>query len=201
MEWKIYPQRTQRMNKLALAVITATVSLVATASLAADVSRADNFFVNANVGNSHLSGSPISNKNASAYGINAGYRWADTYGVEAGYSFLGTAKHKVPADAFESRLRNRAITLGANGKYHFSDDIYLSARGGIARLNYSASNNKGMQSQIGRNGYYAGVGMGYDFSANFGAGLQYDNYRATSGRLFAGHANLSVLSANAEYRF
>jgi OmpA-OmpF porin, OOP family len=189
------------MNKLALAAISAAVSLVTTAALAADASYADNFFVNANAGNSHLSSAPLSNKNAPAYGINFGYRWADTFGVEAGYSLLGTAKNKLPTDAFEARLRTNAITLGVNGKYHFSDGIYLSARGGIARLNYNLSNSEGLQYQLGRNGYYAGLGMGYDFTPNFGMGVQYDNYRATSGKIFDGHANLGVLSANAEYRF
>jgi opacity protein-like surface antigen len=199
------------MKKLAIAALAVATSFSATAVLAGDANPNHAVFVNVTAGSSHFRGAPISDKNDQAYSLSAGYRWAVApsfgVGVEAGYALLGTVHDDGLFEGYigyNDRMRTNAITLGANLRYTFADNFYLSGRAGAARLKYDVNYRTGSLSdrvKVSRNGYYLGLGFGYDISRNIGVGVQYDNYRATNDQTFAKHANYGVISLNAEVRF
>jgi opacity protein-like surface antigen len=165
------------------------------------------FFVNGTVGHSYF-GSGQNSGSDTGYAINGGYRWAVTpnfaIGPEIGYNDLGNIRLK---NTFSSqpvvapgKASLHGWTVGANAKYGFASNWYASARAGL----YEWSG-QGMTRDItpvlkhrSSDGYYGGVGVGYDFNRNFGVGLDYDYYRAKKNDI---NLSTGVLGVNAEVRF
>jgi OOP family OmpA-OmpF porin/outer membrane immunogenic protein len=187
----------------AIALATAGLTAIPLTSHAADQSG---FFINGNVGESNLSKNPYDDSDT-GFGGNVGYRWAVApnvlLGVEGGYTDLGSFSVK-------DRLRGSGIpdaklkgwNLGANGHFNITDNWYVSGRAGFFRADVTGgfldSTGAVVRVDDNANKWYAGAGFGYDFSNNFGIGLNYDYYKADKNNL---DLNADLISVSAEYRF
>jgi OOP family OmpA-OmpF porin/outer membrane immunogenic protein len=187
----------------AIALATAGLAAIPLTSHAADQSG---WFINGNVGESNLS-KGVYDDDDTGFGANLGYRWAVApnvlLGIEGGYTDLGSFSTK-------NRYRGLGIpdaelkgwTLGANGHFNLTDNWYLSGRAGFFRADvkggyFDGAGNVVRVDDTG-NKWYAGAGFGYDFSNNFGIGLNYDYYKADKSHL---DLNGDLVSVSAEYRF
>lgn len=173
------------------------------------------FFINGNIGQSNLNKGAY-NDNDNGYGVNIGYRWAMSpsvaMGIEGGYTDLG--KFSVKSGFAGLGLPRATVdgwNLGVNGHFNITPNWYLSGRTGLFRADvkgvagpYATAGTPPITalSFIPVNGtankYYAGVGVGYDFSNNASIGVNYDYYKVNkSGMNF----NPYLVSVSAEFRF
>lgn len=201
-----------RNTALVLAIAAAFVAAPgfiqeAHAQDASSTSTDSGFFVNGNVGQSNIKHG-INSGNDTGYAVNGGYRWALSpnfaIGPEVGYNDLGNVKLK---NVFNSqpvvapgKASLHGWTVGANAHYNMTPNWYLSARGGLY-----AWSGEGLTSGINpvnrhnnSDGWYGGVGVGYDVSRSFGVGLGYDYYHANKSNL---NLTTDMVSAQAEFRF
>lgn len=208
------------MNKFLATAIAAALAAASTASLADTINGG--FFINGNLGQSNYRVSKLdwSDRSDTAEAVRFGYTWYNTvdFGVEGGYVNLGKFGYTTEGVDYRwsEAIKGRGLLLGVNGKYRFAGKWFVSARGGWLRsrvtesVNYEIINYfSGLTESSGRNsrssndnGWYAGAGVGYDFTPNFSLGVSYDNYhsKAHFGD-FNASANVAMYSAFAEYRF
>ena len=208
------------MNKITTVAFGAALAVASVSASAADGA----FFIHAGVGQAqyHVGhtdglGYRLDDKDT-ASALRFGYAWqvADgiDLGVEGGYTSLGklVAKYNDGTVFAKTDLATTGWMLGANGKYHFDRNWYVSARAGWFRseekikmfvgdatngitTDYDSADGKG-------NGWYGGVGAGYDFTPNFSLGLNYDNYHAKAKiEGVSDQGNLGSFMLSAEYRF
>ena len=207
------------MNKLLAAALGAAMIAASASAAAADNQGA--FFINAGVGQGqyHVGrtdglGYKLDDKDT-ASALRLGYAWrvANGFdlGVEGGYADLGklVAKYDDGTVFAKSDLAAKGWLLGANGKYRFDGNWYVSARAGWFRSeerlrafagdattsSYDSTSGNG-------DGWYGGVGVGYDFAPNFSMGLNYDNYHAKA-KLegVSNTGNVGTFMLSAEVRF
>ncbi|MGH8190558.1 MAG: outer membrane beta-barrel protein [Rhodanobacteraceae bacterium] len=165
------------------------------------------FFVNGSVGHSYF-GSGRNSGNDVGYAVNGGYRWAVApnfaIGPEIGYNDLGNVTLK---NVFNNnpvvapgKASLHGWTVGGNAKYNFTPNWYVSGRAGLYAWNGRGASNDLFPVSESRSadGYYGGVGVGYDFSRQFGVGVGYNYYRANKGDL---NLSTAVLGVNGEVRF
>ena len=186
---------------LAIALATTGLAALPLTSHAADQSG---FFINGNVGDSNVS-KGLYDDDDTGFGANLGYRWAVApnvlLGIEGGYTDLGSISPKkqfqVAPDAKIS-----GWNLGANGHFNITDNWYVSGRAGFFRADvkggYFDPEGAIVRVDDTANKWYAGAGFGYDFSNNFGIGLNYDYYKADKNNL---DLSADMISVSAEYRF
>jgi OOP family OmpA-OmpF porin len=181
------------MNKIFVTALALTIAAAAAHSSSA---RADGFFVDGRIGQSDFK----SSGKDTAFGINGGYRWG-AFGLEGGYTDLGSADAGggVNGMGAHSGIDLKGWTAGVNGHFNLNPNWYLSARAGVfhwkADIDLMASSRN---AEINGTDWYAGVGVGYDFSERVGVGLNYDRYRAgENGYDFGG----DTVSVNTEVRF
>jgi len=218
------------MKKILTVALGAALAIASVSAAAADANGA--FFVNAGVGQAqyHVGhtdglGYKLDDKDT-AGALRFGYAWkvgnGFDLGVESGYANLGklVAKYHAQSEDASVIVNEKADIeasgwmLGGNGKYTFSNEWFVSARAGWFRSTgdatyryeeiyadapdyseYASGNADG-------DGWYGGVGVGYNFARNFSLGLNYDNYhgKAETG-LGDVDANIGVYTLTAEYRF
>lgn len=166
-----------------------------------------NWFVDGSVGQAHLNNGPY-NDHPTTYAINGGYRWKVGQdlglGVDVGYNDLGNFKVKNAFNSNDVNLtsqRNalRGWTAGVNGKINVWQGLYFSGRAGVYGWKGQGYDNQSInRHDLDKVSYYAGTGVGYDFSEHFGLGLSYDYFHAKKD-----HVSLSTdtASVTAEYRF
>jgi OmpA-OmpF porin, OOP family len=213
------------MKSTAGLLLLATAGLFV-APLIGKAQTTDGAFVNGSVGNRSLDSGPVDDHDTS-YGVNAGYRWAISpetlIGVEAGYVDLGTYSTRIsivttplspigtpPGEPVISpgiaSTGMTAWSIGANGRYSLSPNWHVSARAGLLRASIETrvrTTEPGDSIELSRydvnaDGWYAGAGIGYDFSNNLSLGLNYDYYRTRkSGFTF----DPTAISLSGEYRF
>lgn len=210
------------MNKILTVALGAALAAASASAAAAGSSGA--FFINAGVGQSqyHVGhtdglGYKLEDKDT-AVAARFGYAWklgnGFDLGVEGGYADLGklVAKANDGVTFAKSDLSTKGWLLGGNGKYHFEKNWYLSARAGwyhaeqkarafVVDVESGETLGYGSADADG-DGWYGGVGVGYDFAPNFSMGLNYDNYHAkaeTDGVTDEG--SVGVFSLSAEFRF
>ncbi|MEI7036608.1 outer membrane beta-barrel protein [Fulvimonas yonginensis] len=213
------------MNKLLTAALGAALAVASASAAAADGNGNGNgaFFINAGVGQAqyHVGrtdglGYALDDKDT-AGALRFGYMWhasqAFDLGIEGGYVDLGkvTADYNDGTYVAHADLGATGWMLGINGKYGFASHWYVSARGGWLRskgdLKASAYDNSthqgGYLSGNGDgDGWYGGVGVGYDFAPSFSMGLNYDNYHAKAAQDGVSvHGNIGTYMVSAEYRF
>lgn len=184
----------------------------------------DGAFVNGNLGRAALDSGAIDDKETS-YGVNIGYRWAVSpgalIGFEAGYVDLGSSSFPAsitqlfpigtpptePTTYFGSGSRQLSgWTIGANGRFNLSPNWYIGGRAGFLRLSADTririNRPDGSvfkdRSDYHADGWYAGAGVGYDFSNHLSVGLNYDYYSASK---YGYRNNPDVISVSGEYRF
>ncbi len=189
---------------MAIALATAGLAALPPTSHAAD--NNSGFFINGNVGESNLSKGAYDDSDT-GFGANVGYRWAVApnvlLGVEGGYTDLGSFSPKNRYGGLglpDAELSG--WNLGANGHFNLTPNWYLSGRAGFFRgdLKGGYFDPAGTVVRVDdtANKWYAGAGFGYDFSNNFGIGLNYDYYKADKSNL---DLKADLISVNAEYRF
>ncbi|UGB46247.1 outer membrane beta-barrel protein [Frateuria edaphi] len=204
------------MNKYVLS-LSALILAGACSSAFAQDNRA--FFVNAAAGQAtyHVDDADgdnyAGNNSDSATSLRLGYLWHGPVdiGVEGGYVDLGQLKASLISGAVfeEATVHAKGWLLGAAGKYHFADQWFVSARGGWLRASSDVdfristpADSTSASSSVDGNGWYGGVGVGYDFSDNVSLGVNYDNYHVkaqTDG--VSADANVGTWMVTAEYRF
>ena len=166
-----------------------------------------NWFLSGSVGQSHLYQGPY-NDHPTTYAINGGYRWKVGQdmglGFEAGYNDLGNFKVKNAFNSNDVNLtdqRNalRGWTAGVNGRIDVYRGLYVSGRAGVYGWKGHGYNNQDInRHNLDKVDYYAGAGVGYDFSDHFGLGLSYDVYHAKKDGI---SLSTDTASLTAEYRF
>jgi opacity protein-like surface antigen len=211
------------MKKL-ISAVAVSAALLAPVTAAFAAQNDGGFFVRGNIGQSdyRVSGSEFSSNTDTGWDVGAGYRWATSsgmWGIDAGYVDLGQAnpnKNLLRNEGYDATVGGKAAThgwtIGGNYMYKFNDNWNIQARTGLAftttRLtinvdtpyeSYQARANNSDTS------WYVGVGVGYDFSRNFGVSLNYDfyglsyNFNNKFGRSTGDSS--SLLSLGAEFRF
>jgi OOP family OmpA-OmpF porin/outer membrane immunogenic protein len=188
----------------AIALATAGLAVASAPSHAADNNGAGGFFINGNIGESSLDHQGY-NDSDTGYMGNIGYRWAFTpgvaLGVEGGYTDLGKFSPKNGGDGLP-QASLKGWTLGVNGHFNLTPEWYLSGRTGIFHSDlkggYFSTPDTIVYVDDTANKFYAGGGVGYDFSNNFSLGLNYDYYKANKNGL---NLDPSLVSVSAEFRF
>jgi OmpA-OmpF porin, OOP family len=199
------------MKKLLLGIAVASavpVTCFAASTDTTNTDQLDNFYVAGNLGQTQYRTSyQISHRDSVFQNLRVGWRWNGIIGTELGYAYLGRRKNA--GDFGESSVNARAATLGLNAKYNFYDRWFLTAHGGYLR---SQRTNTATDYVIDRSsrytswndGWYGGVGLGYDVTPNVSLALNYDNYHLQyghSGDTFSDKVNVAAYSASVEYRF
>jgi OOP family OmpA-OmpF porin len=212
------------VRKVYLCIFSSLAAITATVPQAVMAQGLDGFFVNGAVGSSKTDANPFHNDaynrfddNSNAFDLNVGYRW-DWFGVELGYfdpsdyhTTLKVPFSSQPDEAFARTGHVHGLTAGVNVHYDFAPHWYVSGRVGAYRWHGSEDNYSGFN-DIGTGGpifthdtgshtdWYAGAGVGYDFTQHFGIGVAYDRYKAVS---HDDGIDLTsrMWSATAEYRF
>ncbi|TAM60400.1 MAG: porin family protein [Rhodanobacter sp.] len=197
------------MKKTLIALTLATAGLLTVPVAFAQNAPSGNggWFINGNVGRTSLNHGPYDNHDT-GYAINGGYRWSlapnFALGAEVGYNDLGNVH---PNNIFNSqpvvdrsKSQLHGWTAGVNGHFNLTPNWYLSARTGLySWTGHGLSNDiNPVRKSLDNNSYYAGVGMGYDFSNNVSLGLNYDHYDAKKQNVNLG---TNMVSVSAEYRF
>lgn len=177
------------------------------------------FFLNAGVGQAkyHVDeaagGNYAQDDSDTSAALRLGYLWhgAVDFGIETGYVDLGELKTSLISGAVleQARVNAKGWMLGATGRYHFADQWFVSARGGWLRgsgdLDYRVSTPVGSADGNGHadgDGWYGGVGVGYDVSPAFSFGLNYDRYHVEAKTDdVSADANVDTWMVTAEYRF
>jgi len=187
---------------LAIALATAGLAAIPLTSHAAD--NNSGFFINGNVGDSNVS-KGLYDDDDTGFGANVGYRWAVApnvlLGIEGGYTDLGSIS---PKKQFQTApdAEISGWNLGANGHFNITPNWYVSGRAGFFRADvkggYFDPSGALVRVDDNTNKWYAGAGFGYDFSNNFGIGLNYDYYKADKSNL---DLSADMISVSAEYRF
>lgn len=198
-----------KMKKTLLALAFTSAGLLAVPAVFAQSAptHTDGWFINGNVGQTSINHGAY-NDNDTGYGINGGYRWALSpavaLGAEVGYNDLGNIHAKnifnsqpVVAD---NKSQLHGWTAGVNGHFNVSPNWYVSARTGIyAWKGHGLSNDVNpVRKGLNDTSWYAGAGVGYDFSNNVSLGLNYDYYDAKKDRV---NLSTDMVSVSAEYRF
>lgn len=138
-----------------------------------------------------------------AFQIGGGYRWG-AFGVEGGYVSFNDFENEIAGLDVNAELDG--YTLGINGKSHFANQWYLSGRLGAFFWDADADtvfcttpgNCARVSGDDDGTDFYAGVGVGYDFSEQFSLGVAYDYFGADAADVTL---DTNVLSVTGEVRF
>lgn len=215
------------MQKVLLSA--AAAAALSLASFSASAVTQNGWFIGVNGGSSHYSVSHTSfdDKNDSAFGGVAGYRWVVdrpfSLGVELGYVDLGKEKASQDfrygnalEDHYRAEFKGQALLIGANGKWDLPHGFTITARLGVAhsRTKYnetyyyagyygSPSTTYQYRKDSNDNGIYAGLGFGYDFNENIGITATYDHYSLKADDITGDKrtVNVGVTGLAVEYRF
>ena len=191
----------------AIALASAGLLAVPAVSHAADANGdKDGFFVNGNIGQSTLSKGAYDD-NDTGYAGNIGYRWAlnpnFALGIEGGYTDLGKFGTKSSFDGVGlGQASVKGWTAGVNGHFNITPEWYVSGRAGLFRADIKGGYLDATATPVNiddtSSKYYAGAGVGYDFSNNFSVGVNYDYYKADKAGL---KFDPNLVSVSAEVRF
>ncbi|HEX7816503.1 outer membrane protein [Dyella sp.] len=184
----------------------ATLAAAALLPLIAHAAPLDNFFVAGNLGQTKLRSAGVDHNKSVFQNARFGWRWNGIVGPEMGYAYLG--RPKTSFDGGTISARTQAATLGVNARWDFTPSWFVTGHSGYARTRTTTQfNDVPSRSQSLRstnNGWYAGVGVGYNMTQHVSLGLNYDNYGVSMGRRSQGSAtntNIAAYSASLEYRF
>jgi OmpA-OmpF porin, OOP family len=197
----------KRISKVAAALALAVVS---SSAMAVD----GHFFVNGEAAGSSANISNLQDTNSTAGAVRLGYLWNGgpmTWGVEAGYVDLGKVSGSYSnndgyfPEQLHASITNRGELLGGNFKAHFGySGWFVSSRLGWFHSEVHARINNpyaSVSASANGNGFYAGVGFGYDFNKHVGIAVNYDNYQSNADGIYNRRFNTGVYGGTFEYRF
>ena len=202
------------MKKLLIIFAVASAIPMACAAASSDTTstdvtntdQLDNFYVAGNLGQTqYRTDYEISRHNSVFQNVRFGWRWDGLVGAEICYAYLG--RRKDAGEFGESSVNARAATVGANAKYDFYDGWFVTAHGGYLRsqrINTSTNYVLGDSDRYTSwdNGWYGGIGLGYDVTKNVSVALNYDNYHLQyTENAFHDKVNVAAYSGSIEYRF
>ena len=197
------------MNKTLLSAVLAVATLspfAAKADEADSSNQLNNFFVTGNLGQSNYRVGGLTDKSDVFQSVRFGWRWNNIVGAEAGFTSLGQAK--ISANNLTIGVQPKAVILGVNAKYDVYGPWFVSAHAGYLRSRTTGSVTYGnfhSSEKSWNNGWYGGVGVGYNVTDNVALALNYDNYHVKYGRGGSNqpqtNANVAAYSASVEYRF
>lgn len=199
------------MQTLKLAVLAAALASAATLAHAGDEGDS-RFFLNANAGGTHSFIDNLTSKNDVGYSISGGYRWQDMWGFEVGYVDLGKTKANNLYDdshvlAYNAELKVRGATVGANFKFDFARNWYVTAHGG-AFISQSKIREQSVfypdisaRAEAHNVNVYGGAGIGYNINEHVGIGLNVDSYLARAKGFIHGTNTIVMYTGSVEVRF
>ncbi|WP_266170898.1 outer membrane beta-barrel protein [Dyella subtropica] len=194
------------MNKTLLSAVLAVAALSPFAAKADEANQLNNFFVTGNLGQSNYRVGGLTDKSDVFQSVRFGWRWNNIVGAEAGFTSLGQGKYS--ANNVTVGVQPKAVILGVNAKYDFYGPWFVSGHAGYLRSRTTGSVTYGdsrMTEKSWNNGWYGGVGVGYNVTENVALAINYDNYHVKYGRGGSNqpqtNANVAAYSASVEYRF
>lgn len=196
------------------------VAFLAASILAPAVqAAAPQYFINVGAGSAHArlgqpSGTGYQRDGSDvASAIRVGVQWRGpvSWGVETGLIYLGkfSDSYSLPGANVYDQVRVSAGLLGVTATWRADTPWYLSARAGLlhgwldlhSQVKPPIYVVSGNGETVG-NGWYAGVGGGYDFSERFSVGVHYDFHHlnaSRNGMRMDGHVGTLMLQL--EYRY
>ncbi|MGH8111705.1 MAG: outer membrane beta-barrel protein [Rhodanobacteraceae bacterium] len=189
------------MKKTVLSIALGLATAVVASAAFAQSSQAG-WFVDANAGSAQWNMGQT-RTNEFSYSIDGGYLWklgsGSSLGPEIGYTDFGTPN----APFGTASLNAKAVTLGANYRFTFTNNNYLLARAGFMRARISAEPDSFVvfpgETTRRANGWYGGVGIGHNFSKSLAVDVTYNYYRLS--RINGERTHFAVPSAGLEFRF
>ena len=212
------------MRHLLIATAVAiSASFTSFAAFAADTSPAGGFIhlgAGQTIHDTALS-SYFDGKRTLGYDLFGGYRWEMGKGValgfEAGAAHLGASEQfrrgSASRPTVKSGLGANAWLAGANMKWAVGDDVSLTGRAGLARVNVRATSEvitgrlrSVSHARLSANTPYVGVGIGYALTEQLDLTLQITHYASMSSSARAGRPALrdwngTTVNLGIEYRF
>lgn len=193
------------MRIILLGFVMSTATLFVAPSASAAPGSNGNYFVEAKVGSASIwnGGTQVTSPE-----LLGGYRWNTDFGklgFELGYVQFDEIDSGTPSNGFAlfgATFKGHAIKAGANLNYTFGEGFYLEPRIGLMRLSYSGVQRDFVNGDTNynetRTGHYAGIGVGFWFTPNFAASLNFDNHTA----LILGQTlKISVISLGVQVQF
>ncbi|WP_329742447.1 porin family protein [Dyella sp. A6] len=195
------------MNKtlLALALVAGAATVPAAFAQGSTPSTVQQgWYVGADAGYANVSQGHYDNGDF-AGGVKGGYRFAlnpnTSLGVEVGYQYLGQVNAEgAYGNLPGSKSKLRGTTAGVDLRYNFNPRWYGEVRGGAfyAQGQGLTRGDNPEFRRFGRTSYYAGAGVGMNFTQQWSMGLNYNYYEASARGV---RLDPSVYTVSAEYRF
>lgn len=114
--------------------------------------------------------------NSQAWTLGLGWRFSKYFSVEGGYNDLGDYEGTGPAIGGPLNSDITSLEVGMAAKIPFGrSPLFGQARVGVHNWEATVSNFETSSKLDGTDAYY-GVGIGYDFSPQFGVVLSYERY-------------------------
>lgn len=145
--------------------------------------QAENSYVSVGVGHSSYD-HPDFDKDATGVSLAFGQSITDSVGYEVGYVHFGSAK----SDGF--KLDTQSVYLAGVGTYPLSEAFSVYGKLGATINRYSSDSDSETKLRP-----LVGAGLGYKFSKEWSAGLEYVYFGEYS------DLTMSMLSANLRYHF
>ena len=193
------------MKKTLIALALVAAGAVAAPAFAQEANGAG-WFANGSVGRTSVNKDRYDGHDT-GYQLNGGYRWTVSpwaaIGVEAGYNDLGNihAKNFFNGNRVVDRRKSElhGWTAGVNGHFKIDQNWYISGRAGVyGWKGHGTESDDFDRRNIDKTSWYAGAGVGYDFSKNWSLGVNFDHYDAKKDGL---DLSTNMTSVTAEYRF
>lgn len=196
------------MNKSAIVLMLSALGLTAAPAALAQEAPGAGWFVGGYAGRASIDKDAY-NGSDTGYGIAGGYRWNVLFpwlslGFEVGYNDLGNIKARNLFDGdpvIGDRSKLRGWTAGINQRFGFGPHWYASLRGGLyGWKGHGLSNDEVVEryEDLDKMSWYAGAGVGYNFTDHFSVGANYDHFEA---KKLGIDLSTNLASISAEYRF
>lgn len=110
-----------------------------------------------------------------------GWNFTDSLALEGGYSQSGDASFNKAAlgTAFDPTFKVRTMYLAGRWSHQFNEDWSMSAKAGLARNRFSASDGTGEHDSLSNTRPLFGVGVAYNVSKSIALTIDYEHISRT----------------------